>query len=112
MHAGHDRHTKIDLHTTEVKTKPTVLGQAAFRDVELRQNLDARNDFLRLLQTGQARKARHHTIQPVFCRNPCAVALEVHVTGAGLKSSVQGLVNERDDGASGTDPVVRHAWLL
>ena len=75
-----------------------VLGQALLRDVQMAENLDARNDGrLKALELCRDRHFLQHAVNPVTDAELILEGFEVNVRGAQLDGIAQDLVHEPDD---------------
>ena len=79
----HGGDAEVDLGPRKAQARRAVLRQAAFRDVETGENLDARNERLREHVSGRSRRAQK-TIHPHAHRQPVAKRFDVNVAGAQL----------------------------
>ena len=66
MHAGHDRHPKIDVAAGVSHLEAPVLRHAALGNVQFGQHLDAGNHLLGGIGAGDLADAHHHAIDPVL----------------------------------------------
>src|SRR6185369_9711759 len=67
----------IETPLAQRMAKPPVLRQAALRDVQLREHLDARDHFLGLLLAGQPIERCHHAIEPKLGGDARSIAFEM-----------------------------------
>ena len=79
----HDRHADVDAAAVEREARAAVLRQPALGDVEVRQDLDARDDA-RGLAAGDARGRGHDPVDAVAHLQVAVVGIEVHVGRALL----------------------------
>src|ERR1700722_4727699 len=79
----HRGDAQIDLRLRYAQARGAVLRQAAFRDVETSENLDARNERLREPVRGRSPRPQK-TIHPHAHRQPVAKGFNVNVAGAQL----------------------------
>ena len=97
---GNDRDADIDLAVVHADFDPTVLRQPLLGDVEMTENLHARdNRRLKPLDLGRDRGLLQHSVNPVT--NPQLVfeRLEVDVGRSQVDGVLQHLVDEPDDGS-------------
>jgi len=87
----------VDVATLHRQAHPAVLGQAALGDVQLRHDLDARDDAGDH-PLGHGGGARHHAVDPEAHLEVAAVGLEVDVRRAALGGLGDDGVHELDDG--------------
>ena len=109
----HGRHAKIERASLSHQTDATVVGQAMLGDVEVRHDLDARDDGGAiadgddggLLEQAVDAKAHHHAF---------GARLEMNVAGAAGEGLVQDRIDDVGDAASLVgergQPRVRLCW--
>ena len=84
-----------------------VLGDAAFGDVELRHDLDARDDGRVVLAADGRHGLGQHAVDAELDLHRVVAALDVNITGPALQGGKDGGVDQADDGAVafGGEPV-------
>ncbi len=97
----HRNHGNADVHLglLDAHLDAAVLRQAFFRDVEMAQNLDARNDGrLKLFQLRRHGHFLQLAVNAVADAEFVLERFEMDVGGAQLDGVLQNLVDEADDG--------------
>src|SRR4029077_15037118 len=80
--ARDDRHAEVDRAAVYGDLEAAVLRNTPLGNVELRHDLDTRNDLLGGFDAPPRGNAREHTIQAIAHHQPAADRLEVNVAGA------------------------------
>ena len=95
----HDRDAEVDLASFVAHTKTPVLGNPVFGNVELRHDLDARDDRLVPVSRDRWHGIVQYTIDAAFDGDFVAAGLDVDVAGPAFEGVEDRCVDQAYDGA-------------
>ena len=93
----HDRDTEVDLATAQVEFEATVLRHPLLGDVEIRHDLDARDDRVVVAQLDWIHGRIEHAIDTVLDPHRILARLHMNIGGTALERVHQGRVDEAND---------------
>ena len=99
VHARHDRHAEVDRLARQAQLEAAVLRHALLGDVELRHDLDARDDRAVEALVDRPHRRLQHAVDPVLHVHRVVLRLDVDVAGAALDGGVDRRVDQADDRA-------------
>ena len=95
--ARHDRDAEVDRLARHAQLEAAVLRHALLGDVELRHDLDARDDRAVELLGDRPHRRLQHAVDPVLHVHRVVLRLDVDVARAALDGGVDGRVDQPDD---------------
>ncbi len=99
MHARHDRDAEVDRLARHPELEAAVLRHPLLGDVELRHDLDARDDRAVKALVDRPHRRLQDAVNPVFHVDGIFLRLDMDVARASLDRAVEGRVDEPDDRA-------------
>ena len=99
VHARHDRDAEVDRLARQPQLEAAVLRHALLGDVELRHDLDARDDRAVEALVDRPHRRLQHAVDAVLHVHRVVLRLDVDVAGAPLDGGVDRRVDEADDRA-------------
>ena len=97
--ARHHRDAEVDRLARQPQLEPAVLGHALFGDVELRHDLDARNDRAVEPLVDRPHRRLQHAVDAVLHVDRVVLRLDMDVARAPLDRTVDRRVDQPDDRA-------------
>ena len=97
VHRRHDRDAEVDRAAAHAQLEAAVLRHALLGDVELRHDLDARNDRAVVPLVDRVHRLVEHAVDPVLDDDDVLLRLDVDVRGAALDRVEDDRVDELDD---------------
>ena len=99
VHARHDRDAEVDRLARQPQLEAAVLRHALLGDVELRHDLDARDDRAVEALVDRPHRRLQHAVDAVLHVHRVVLRLDVDVAGAALDRGVDRRVHQPDDRA-------------